>query len=626
MKLLSFFFYFILSATSVINSHCSEYIPKEISYKYRFYDNLDLPKEFSWDNVNGTNYLTKNLNQHLPNYCGSCFIHGALSALADRIKIARKAREPDINLAIQFILNCGNAGTCQGGDHLQVYKFIHDYGSVPYDTCLAYEACSSDSPEKACQNRDYSCKPINICRTCYSFTSEGGGCASISPYPNATISKYGSIMGANNIKNEIYRNGPVACGINADAILDYQGGVLDLPDASREINHIVSITGWGFDEDLGKEYFIIRNSWGEYYAELGFLKVVSGENQLGLENSCVWAEPGSWTEMNKPCDLNGSNCQDHNKNQVWVSETPVTIHTKGLPLDTDYINDPSHHELLNSDEDTWVAGHNEYFTNKTYEEVSHLMGTIPRNLDIGNTCPTEEDSDDDGSDIPTEFSALLEWPGLISPIRDQGRCGSCYAVSAAEVLTDRFAISTNSSKSPILSPEDIVSCDNAEHACGGGELPSTWKYMVQKGLVTENCLPYSAGNGTAPSCPIKKKCADGSRWKKYKALNSYPIKGVKNIQRELMTNGPIQVAFSVYKSFMSYKYGVYKKKWYEVIPEGGHAVRLLGFGTENGQDYWLVANSWGEHWGIGGYFKIARGTDECAIETSGPPYSGIASI
>ena len=93
-----------------------------------------------------------------------------------------------------------------------------------------------------------------------------------------------------------------------------------------------------------------------------------------------------------------------------------------------------------------------------------------------------------------------------------------------------------------------------------------------------------------------------------------------------MTNGPIQVAFSVYKSFMSYKYGVYKKKWYEVIPEGGHAVRLLGFGTENKQDYWLVANSWSTHFGIGGYFKIARGTDECGIESSGPPYSGLASI
>eukprot|EP01003_Olkasia_polycarbonata_P003314 NODE_194_length_1241_cov_275.031040_g160_i0.p1 GENE.NODE_194_length_1241_cov_275.031040_g160_i0~~NODE_194_length_1241_cov_275.031040_g160_i0.p1 ORF type:complete len:205 (-),score=48.58 NODE_194_length_1241_cov_275.031040_g160_i0:626-1210(-) len=66
-----------------------------------------LPDSFNWGNVNGTDFLTKSLNQHLPQYCGSCWAHGALSALADRIKIARKAQGIDLNLAVQFILNCG---------------------------------------------------------------------------------------------------------------------------------------------------------------------------------------------------------------------------------------------------------------------------------------------------------------------------------------------------------------------------------------------------------------------------------------------------------------------------------------------------------------------------------------
>ena len=77
---------------------------------------------------------------------------------------------------------------------------------------------------------------------------------------------------------------------------------------------------------------------------------------------------------------------------------------------------------------------------------------------------------------------------------------------------------------------------------------------------------------------------------------------------------------------MSYKYGVYKKKWYEVIPLGGHAVSILGWGVEDGQDYWTLKNSWSTHFGIGGYFKIARGTDECGIESLGPPYGGNPSI
>ena len=93
-----------------------------------------------------------------------------------------------------------------------------------------------------------------------------------------------------------------------------------------------------------------------------------------------------------------------------------------------------------------------------------------------------------------------------------------------------------------------------------------------------------------------------------------------------MTNGPIQVAFMVYKSFMSYKSGVYAKKWNEFIPEGGHAVKIIGWGTEDGSDYWLVANSWGPTWGLDGFFKIKRGVNECSIEKEGPPYAGMPAL
>ena len=77
----------------------------------------ELPESFNWGSVDGKSYLTKSLNQHIPQYCGSCWAHGALSSLGDRIKIARKAQGDDINLSIQFILNCGTemAGSCHGG-------------------------------------------------------------------------------------------------------------------------------------------------------------------------------------------------------------------------------------------------------------------------------------------------------------------------------------------------------------------------------------------------------------------------------------------------------------------------------------------------------------------------------
>jgi len=268
------------------------------------------PQSFTWSNVQGINYLTKNLNQHIPVYCGSCWAHGSISALADRIKIARKAQWPDINLSIQFLLNCQMGGSCNGGDHLATYKAIKEYGSIPYDDCMIYQACSSDSKEAQCQEnrKDFECTPLNTCKTCDTFTSRGGSCYPITHYPNATISEFGAVKGADDMKTEIYKNGPIACGINAEEIVDYQGGVLNLPHQLKMINHIISVVGWGYDQSLDKQYWIIRNSWGSYWGELGFMRLVAGENQLGIEKSCAYAIPQSWTIQNVPCYEDGSNC------------------------------------------------------------------------------------------------------------------------------------------------------------------------------------------------------------------------------------------------------------------------------------------------------------------------------
>merc|ERR1740127_388223 len=73
------------------------------------------PSDFTWCNKDGVSYCTASLNQHIPQYCGSCWAHGSVSALGDRIKIARKARSPDVQLSVQHILNCGNVGSCHGG-------------------------------------------------------------------------------------------------------------------------------------------------------------------------------------------------------------------------------------------------------------------------------------------------------------------------------------------------------------------------------------------------------------------------------------------------------------------------------------------------------------------------------
>ncbi|CAJ1906419.1 unnamed protein product [Cylindrotheca closterium] len=277
-----------------------------------------LPREFSWGNVSGKSYLTHGLNQHIPQYCGSCWAHSSMSSLADRIKIARNATGADINLSVQFLLNCGSKSrlSCHGGSAIRAYEFIYDSGYVPYDTCLPYIACSSDSTNGFCPKADTTCTPMNICRTCTNPT-KGGSCAAISEIPNASIAEYGNYNEKEvfAIMAEVYLRGPVKASVNAGPLQNYTGGIfLDSPsNRNTTHNHGVSIVGWGYEESLNVQYWIIRNSWGEYWGEMGFFRIELGKNLLGIEAHVSWATPGAFTENNFPCYKDGSNCQPSRK-------------------------------------------------------------------------------------------------------------------------------------------------------------------------------------------------------------------------------------------------------------------------------------------------------------------------
>merc|ERR1712061_257870 len=93
---------------------------------------------------------------------------------------------------------------------------------ISYETGQPYLACSSESTDGFCPHVDTSCKPANVARTCGSFNKEGGSCHGLSDFPNATISDYGSISGADAMKKEIFTRGPIACGIDAGPLLNYE--------------------------------------------------------------------------------------------------------------------------------------------------------------------------------------------------------------------------------------------------------------------------------------------------------------------------------------------------------------------------------------------------------------------
>ena len=271
------------------------------------------PYKFNWCDNNGVNYCTMNRNQHIPQYCGSCWAHGTLSSLADRIKIKRGGKGIDINLSVQHVLNCANVGSCKGGSIDGVYQWIKnltdDTGSgVTYETSNPYMACSADTEYSFCPNLNWECVPENVARTCSTYPYNGGQCVGLSHYPNATITDYGSISGKDAMMNEIETNGPISCEIDDTYLLNYTRGILQQKVNSTEINHAVSVVGWGTVniENKNLSYWIIRNSWGEYWGNMGFVNVAFGSYLI--ESHCVWATVGEFTLDNHACYENGNNC------------------------------------------------------------------------------------------------------------------------------------------------------------------------------------------------------------------------------------------------------------------------------------------------------------------------------
>lgn len=283
--------------------------------------------------------------------------------------------------------------------------------------------------------------------------------------------------------------------------------------------------------------------------------------------------------------------------------------------DADPAIDVAHVELVNAmhaaGETTWRATMDTKFAKMTVAEAKRLVNTQIR---ARHESPLVE-KHLRLRDIPDSFDATQAWPSCITPIRDQGHCGSCWAHGAAEALSDRMCIASNGTTSVILSPQDLVSCDNTNYGCNGGYLDAAWQYMKSTGVVSDKCMPYTSGQaGDNGQCPHK-KCTGSGMWKKYHAKTVFDVpQDEQQIQMHLMENGPLEVAFTVYQDFMSYKDGVYEHKTGNML--GGHAVKLVGWGEDNGVKYWRIANSWNTTWGMKGYFLIKRGVNECGIESN----------
>jgi cathepsin B len=265
--------------------------------------------------------------------------------------------------------------------------------------------------------------------------------------------------------------------------------------------------------------------------------------------------------------------------------------------------------------------HENPFRDYSEDDVKILLGTTL--LWDQSNIMLLQDLDDHNVELPESYDVRQALPGCVSEVRNQEHCGSCWAFSAASTLADRFCVASKGQDKVILSHQDMVSCDSKDKGCHGGLLDRAWDYLEKSGIVAEECFPYVSGDGkNVPHCPHGTCINASSPFTKYRAVlaSPKPLTCAPQIKKEIFENGPVQTGFMVHEDFMHYKSGIYEHTHGDQL--GGHAVKIVGWGVENGIEYWIAQNSWGPTWGENGFFRIKFG--ECLFDANG--YAGLPNL
>jgi len=211
---------------------------------------------------------------------------------------------------------------------------------------------------------------------------------------------------------------------------------------------------------------------------------------------------------------------------------------------------------------------------------------------------------DDGlTDIPTSF----DWRDkkAVTPVKDQQQCGSCWAFSATEGIESAWFLAKGNL--PVLSPQQIVSCDENDDGCNGGDLPTAFQYVQQNGQEPDSDYPYTSGGGDTGRCKYNKNDVVAKISGFQYATQS---RNETAMQAAMVTKGPLSICVDA-ETWQFYTGGVIKNNCADDLD---HCVQLVGWNTNSASvPYWIVRNSWGTDWGLEGYLWVERNKDLCGI-------------
>jgi len=209
-------------------------------------------------------------------------------------------------------------------------------------------------------------------------------------------------------------------------------------------------------------------------------------------------------------------------------------------------------------------------------------------------------------------AASVDWrtKGAVTPVKDQGQCGSCWAFSATGSMEGAWFLKKKNLVS--LSEQQLVDCSQAQgnQGCNGGLMDNAFQYVITNGGITdEGDYPYTAVDGTCNTAATSMV-----------TISSFKdvTQGDENALLTAVTSTPVSVAIEADQQvFQMYSGGILDDA--SCGTNLDHGVLAVGYGTDAGVDYWIVKNSWGANWGESGYIRMVRNKNQCGISAE-PSY------
>jgi len=302
--------------------------------------------------------------------------------------------------------------------------------------------------------------------------------------------------------------------------------------------------------------------------------------------------------------------------EKWIHQFQVKINEEDLAKRASifYSNLVKILEHNNDKTQTYKQGLNQ-FSHLSHEEFKNMMFSGGFNNKIAEERKAARLGDAlikpmpefDLGDLPDEVDWIKK--GAVTPVKNQGACGSCWAFSTTGSLEGAYFVKYG--KLVSFSEQELVSCDQIDAGCNGGLMDQAFEFVEKNGLCREQDYTYESGSGMNAAC--ERTCAPVE----HSQVTTYV--DVPSNERALMAavaQQPVSVAIEADQlAFQHYKSGVLTTGCGTNLD---HGVLVVGYGTLDGQDYWKVKNSWGPQWGSEGYLLIARGKrwprgGECGI-------------